>query len=291
MKNIPLLFFIILLLLGCGPKQSEYEKEINAFFVKRNAELKAPRAYLRVNGLFWLDEHKTYSFGKGESADFIFPDSSLPDIAGTVSRSVKQISFTLNDKIPAYFNGEPFSEGIIYDEKSLGFITIGNSEFTIIKRGDLLGIRLFQINNDQIDAFSGAERFPINSAFRVKAKLIKDTNSDSIQIMNVLGQLSNFPSPGLLEFSINGESFRLQPQFDGDEYFLVFGDKSNKTQTYQGGRFLYISPINEQGETFIDFNKSENPPCAYNDFTTCPLPPAQNKLPIAIEAGEKRWKK
>jgi uncharacterized protein (DUF1684 family) len=298
MKVISLFFLLILssqLFISCSEQTKPvetYENEINQFFEKKTEELKAPRGYLRVNGLFWLEDSKTYTWGSGKSADFIFPDATLPEITGSITRNGNQITLKVTGSIRVFLNDLIFTHGGIYgNDHDLGFVRAGNSEFFVIRRGNLFGIRLFQIKNKEIDAFAGAERFEINPDYKVEARLIQTATSDSIQVLNVLGQVGTYPSPGLLKFSLLGETYQLQPQFDGEQYFLVFGDLSNKKDTYQGGRFLYIDKVDSKGLTTIDFNKAENPPCAYNEFTTCPLPPAQNKLPIRIEAGEKRWKK
>jgi uncharacterized protein (DUF1684 family) len=69
---------------------------------------------------------------------------------------------------------------------------------------------------------------------------------------------------------------------------VIFGDRTNGRETYGAGRFLYASPPVD-GKTVLDFNKAYNPPCVFTPYATCPLPPAQNKLPIEIAAGEKRY--
>jgi len=74
----------------------------------------------------------------------------------------------------------------------------------------------------------------------------------------------------------------------GEGLFILFGDETNAAYSYESGRFLYISKPDAEGKTVIDFNKAINPPCAFSTFATCPLPPKQNVLPIAVTAGEKR---
>jgi uncharacterized protein (DUF1684 family) len=71
----------------------------------------------------------------------------------------------------------------------------------------------------------------------------------------------------------------------------VFGDQTNANETYGGGRFLTVNAPDDRGRMFIDFNRATNPPCAFTEFATCPLPPRQNHLPVRIEAGEKTYGK
>ncbi len=99
------------------------------------------------------------------------------------------------------------------------------------------------------------------------------------------------PSPGALVFEIDGKTYRLDPVAEPQdkELFLIFADKTTGKETYGGGRFLYVPRPDKNGKTYIDFNKAYNPPCAFTPYATCPLPPAQNKLPIAVKAGEKNY--
>ena len=83
------------------------------------------------------------------------------------------------------------------------------------------------------------------------------------------------------------KSYSLAATQEGNELFIVFGDLTNKKQTYGGGRFLYVDLPKSGDEVVIDFNKAYNPPCTFTPFATCPLPVAENKLQLEIPAGEK----
>jgi len=89
-----------------------------------------------------------------------------------------------------------------------------------------------------------------------------------------------------VKFRLDGKDFSLQPvEEDEKTLFFIFKDLTSKEETYQAGRFLYTDrPVNNQ--VVLDFNKAENPPCAFTQFATCPLPPAQNRMDIEIKAGE-----
>ncbi|HEY8833999.1 MAG TPA: DUF1684 domain-containing protein [Chthoniobacterales bacterium] len=108
-------------------------------------------------------------------------------------------------------------------------------------------------------------------------------------VPNVLGGNFKMKSPGLLKFSVQGKEGSLQPVDEGDgALFIIFKDKSSESETYKSGRFLYADkPVN--GEAILDFNKAENPPCAFTPYATCPLPPPGNSLEVEIKAGEKRY--
>jgi hypothetical protein len=115
-------------------------------------------------------------------------------------------------------------------------------------------------------------------------------------IPTVLGTTLNLPAPGVATFTLNGKQFTLEPVLEsaGDKtLFFILSDQTLKTTTYQGGRFLHVPfpdhGLDEPGKLILDFNRLENPPCAYTSYATCPLPPERNRLPVALEAGEKRY--
>jgi len=108
----------------------------------------------------------------------------------------------------------------------------------------------------------------------------------------VVGQVEEQPCPGALLFTIQGKEYRLDPldEGPGEPFFVIIADETSGGETYGGGRFLYVERPDSAGETIIDFNKAYNPPCSFTPYATCPLPPDQNRLPIAVRAGEKRYR-
>ena len=111
----------------------------------------------------------------------------------------------------------------------------------------------------------------------------------TIPIVNVLGMTEPMANPGVVVFEKNGKTHRLEAVDEGDgQLFLIFADRTNKKETYGAGRFLYAAPA-MNGTTTVDFNKAYNPPCAFNAYSTCPLPPPENRLDLAVTAGEKRY--
>jgi uncharacterized protein (DUF1684 family) len=100
--------------------------------------------------------------------------------------------------------------------------------------------------------------------------------------------MTTSPSPGTVEFELNGMALQLRPTSVSDgSLFIVFGDATTGTETYPGGRCLRTEPVAADGRVVLDFNRAYNPVCAFNAYSTCPLPPQGNTLPVAIRAGEK----
>ena len=108
---------------------------------------------------------------------------------------------------------------------------------------------------------------------------------------NVSGITTDEVAPGALVFTLDGREFRIDPILEQGtkDYFIIIKDATSGHETYGAARYLYASPPDASGKTIVDFNKAYNPPCAFTPYATCPLPPPQNRLPIRIEAGEKKY--
>ncbi len=166
---------------------------------------------------------------------------------------------------------------------------LGSLTFHVIKRGERLGVRVKDKENPARIKFPGLQYFPIDPKWRVTAKFVPYNPPKKIPILNVLGMLQDEPSPGTLEFQVNGKTYRIDPitEQGSDELFLIFADQTTGKETYGAGRYLYTPQAGPDGKVLIDFNKAYSPPCAFTAYATCPLPPPGNKLAVRIEAGEK----
>jgi uncharacterized protein (DUF1684 family) len=170
-------------------------------------------------------------------------------------------------------------------------IASGTHRWSVIRRGDLIGIRIWNTENAEVDAFTGFPRYTTDTTFVRNARFRPNPAGSTIRILNVLGQLETHPAPGVLEFDVDGERFELHPLARDGQFFVIFADETNRNETYQAGRFLYVDlPKEGSDRTVIDFNKAYNPPCSFSEFTTCQLPPDSNVLTVSITAGEKRPK-
>ena len=119
------------------------------------------------------------------------------------------------------------------------------------------------------------------------ARLERYAEPRVVSVSTVIDGLPYRPaSPGVVVFELGGQSFELEAYESGDRLFFVFGDLTSGRGTYGAGRFLYADAPGEDGLTVLDFNKAYNPPCAFNDFSTCPVASPRNRVRIRIEAGE-----
>ena len=262
------LIFLLLLSVFSAKSQDDYAD----FYAKREASLKSENGWLNLAGLFWLKEGEN-TIGGAESNDFVFPHAEAS--LGKVILQNNQVLY--NGQVIFPYSG---SKPTVISHQSLRWF--------IIQRGDKFAIRLRDLEGEYLKAFHGIEHFPANPKWKIKAKFIP-TADKKVTIIDITGRSYQEDSPGLLEFVVDGKTYRLEagPGETKEDFFVVFGDATNKTSTYGGGRFLDTKGFNADGTVTLDFNKAYNPPCAFTPFATCPLPTKENKLTLAIPAGEK----
>jgi len=274
--------------LGPAPVGDNYTAEMEQWKEDRIERLKEPTGWLRLAGMYWLKEGEN-SFGSGEDQDVQFPEGTIPDHAGYFVMENGQVTLRSADGVELTNENELIQEMVIFDGDEALDIEHESLEWLVIERSGEIAIRLYNKENEKADNFSGFPRYPLNMDLKLKAKFIPNPEHTTIPIVNVLGQNIDAPSPGVVEFKIDGIRYKLDALEGTDRMFLIIGDETNQTETYQAGRYMYIDYPEEQSRyTVIDFNKIYNPPCAYSVYTTCQLPPQNNRLDVAIEAGEKR---
>jgi uncharacterized protein (DUF1684 family) len=290
---------ILLVLLSCDSNKSNqpeldieaYKAEVEEWYQKRLTELKGDNGWLNLAGLFWLKEGVN-TFGSDESNDLVFPKGKIAAKAGFFLVKNRVVQLNGLPGVEVLDRGTPIKEKVIFhpDSTKNSLLSHGSLQWFIIKRDDQVGIRLRDLESKSIEEFTGIERYEVNAEWRVEATLEIPAEPRKIDITNVLGQTTAQTSPGTLVFKLKEKEYRLDALEGGkDELFIILGDVTNETETYPAGRYLYIKIPDGNGRTTIDFNKAYNPPCAFTPFATCPLPPAQNVLPIAIQAGEKNY--
>lgn len=294
MRTIALISFV-LIFLSCSKKESEldmnkYKAEVEQWHVKRIEDLKSTNGWLNLAGLFWLNEGVN-TFGSDSTNGVIFPSGKIAGKAGTMTLQNGKVEMTVESGVDVRLDSAEFKSGIAFypDSTQQPKFTSGSLQWFIIKRDDKFGVRLRDFENRELLEFKGIERYEVNPDYRVEAKLEVPSPLKQIEITNVLGQTTPQDSPGTLVFELDGEEYRIDALQEGVKLFIIFGDKTNKKGTYPSGRYLYADMPGADGKVILDFNKSRNPPCAFTPFATCPLPPPQNILPIAIEAGEKMY--
>lgn len=284
------IFLALFLIISIVSKaQNSYTKEIEDWRVKHENELKTEDGWLTVAGLFWLKDGVN-TIGADSGFDVELTDNFKQGKFGEINFKDGAVKLKIENGVEALSDGKQISEvELISDENGKPtVIQTGSQTFYLIKREDRYGIRLKDKNSRERVNFNGLKWFPVDKKYKVTAKFEAFDEPKEVLIPNVLGGNFKMKSPGVLRFKFKGKEYVLQPVTEEDHLFIIFRDSSSKTETYGAGRFLYAAaPVD--GKVVLDFNKAENPPCAFTKYATCPLPPPQNRLDIEIKAGEKRY--
>ena len=291
-KTIILVSLFILIGFARADETGDYAADIARWRADREANLKKETGWLTVAGLSWLKEGRN-TVGRGDEFDVRLTDNFKGKKFGEIEFRTGTATLRIEAGVDAKSDGKTISGpvNLVSDEKEKPTeIRTGSQTFYLIKREDRFGIRVKDSKSEARRNFRGLHWFPIDESYRVTARFEPFPESKEVAVPNVLGGNFKMKSPGVLKFSLKGRECALQPVDEGDgTLFIIFRDKSSENETYKSGRFLYADkPAN--GQAVLDFNKAENPPCAFTPFATCPLPPPGNRLDdVEIAAGEKRY--
>lgn len=175
-------------------------------------------------------------------------------------------------------------------------LTVGTLTLFVIHRGDRYALRVKDSQSPTRLSFQGLHWYPPDPRYRIEARWVPWTPPHQERIPTVVGTTLDLPAPGLAEFTLDGKTLALEPVLEAPgshQLFFILRDTTSHTTTYGASRFLYTGfpdhGLNHPGHLLLDFNRLENPPCAYTPYATCPLPPLRNRLPVALPAGEERY--
>ncbi len=300
-KLIIFLTSFALIFMGCKPKPAtknsldaessgNYQKRIEKWRDEYETKLKADDGWLTLANLFWLEEGNN-SIGIGKDFDVHLPERLKPGKFGTATLIDGKVMLAIENGIAATVDDSSVTDIELAPDtsKKPTVVKSGEIELLLLKRNEKFGIRIRDKKNPVRVNFKGLDWYPIDKNFEVVAQFEPFGEDRDFLVQNVLDQTVQMKSPGILRFNLAGKDYSLQAALNGDgRLFIIFRDLTSKTATYQAGRYLYTR-MPKDGKVTLDFNKAENPPCAYTEFATCPLPPDQNEMEVEILAGEKRF--
>jgi hypothetical protein len=268
---------------------SNYRAQMEKMRQERQEWLKAENGWLTVAGLFWLQEGAS-TVGTGRENRFVLPAGSAPEKVGMFTFHGGKTEFEAAPGVTVTVNGKAVTRATLAADSSgkPDVLAIRNLSMFVIQRGNRYGVRLKDKDSEARRKFTGTHWFPVAEEYRVAAKFVPYSPARKIAVPNILGDVEQEESPGYVEFTLKGQTCRLDPVSEGDELFFIFKDLTSGKETYPSGRFLMAGKP-QNGEVVLDFNQAVNPPCAFTPYATCPLPPAQNHLPVRVEAGELRY--
>jgi len=291
------------LALSPAAQESFSQHEELAWRTQHAADLQKPDGWLSLVGLEWLEPGET-SIGSAQDNKIHLP-STAPAHIGILKLQ--------NDAVTLLPPKEGFPSGLQIDgapakqlslradqdkDKFNSHVTIGTINFYVIKRADKFALRIKDAKSPSLLEFHGLKWFELNPEYRVTAKWTPYVPAKSVSLLTLVGTEYSEPVPGFAEFTLQGKTFRLEPVLEdpnNPKLFFILRDTTSTETTYPACRFLYTTfpnhGVDRPGELLLDFNHLENPPCAYTPYATCPLPPAGNRLPIALPVGEQRYHK
>jgi uncharacterized protein (DUF1684 family) len=254
----------------------------------REARLRAPDGWLSVAGLFWLREGVAKA-GSDPQSDIVLP-ASAPRHLGSLQMTGGVVTFTPEKDASVTVDGKAAAKTVMKPDTEAhpDIVRAGNIALTVIKRGDRTGIRMRDSDAATRRSFTGCKWFPASEKWLVHAKWVEYPTPKKIKITNILGMTDEEPSPGYAEFTVDGQTVRLEPVDEDGDLSFMFKDATSGKTSYAPGRFLDPEKP-KNGVIVLDFNQAYNPPCAFTAYATCPLPPKQNVLSIAIPAGEMKY--
>jgi len=267
----------------------EYEDEMQRWRNDRIRSLTAPEGWLSLVGLYWLSEG-SHTVGASKNMDIVL-QAPAPGMLGRFTVNGDMVHFEAGGEAYVKSNGERFVEGQVLSDQSsnLTKLEFRSLVFYIIERQGRIGLRVKNTLSDKRYQLENIPHFPLDTDYRVYAKLKTTDKSRQVTVEDITGGTQEYLVEAMLEFGLNGKACSLAA-FDGgkDYYFVIFKDQTNGESSYGGGRYIYVPrQLADNGMLILDFNQSINPPCAFTDFATCPIPPQENYLDIEIEAGEK----
>ncbi len=285
---LPLLILAAALVKADDPA-ARWEAEAMEWREQRLERLVAPYGWLSLVALEFLGDG-AWSVGSGEGSDVQL--ISGPDRWGTLTLQGKTARFKPEPGAAISADGQVLDSAIeltIAGEQPATRLSAGTGWFEMASRGDRLVLRARDSEAETRRNFVGLDHFDFDPAWRIEARWEAHPQGSTIPIADVLGELRDQDNPGRAVFDVDGRQFALEALAAEDQLFFILADRTSGRETYGLGRFLYSS-LPEDGRVVLDFNRSYNPPCAFNAYTTCPLPPPENRLDVRIEAGERRYR-
>lgn len=273
------------------PAVDPYTQEIETWRSQRVQQLTKPDGWLSLIGLHFLKP--------GENSVGTAPDNAIvlakgPAHLGTFTVAPNgMVKGAFNPGIEVLVGGHPVLSADLRDDQrgKATVVSVGTVSLYVIERDGRKALRVKDSDAESRTHFLGIDYFPVDPTWRIEAQWVQFEKPREVSIRNILGNVSPALVLGKAVFTRDGHTYELMPiQEDPDGLlFFVISDQTSGDQTYAAARFLYAAPPVD-GKVILDFNKAQNPPCAFTAFATCPLPPKENQLPLAVTSGEKKYR-
>jgi uncharacterized protein (DUF1684 family) len=247
--------------------------------------------WVTIAGLHFL-EPGSHTAGTAETNDIVLPASASSPRIGRFVVTGRRVQFEPEPGSRVVLGAEPVtSTRALADdyETDPDYLEVGSIRLAVHRSGERQSLRVWDPEGEMARGFLGFTWFPIQMNYRVTGRFIPDASPRDVQVLNTFGDLDTFRTEGVVEFMLNGQTLRLRPFTTRPKrFYFVFRDQSSGVETYEAARFVY-SDLRDDGTTVLDFNQAYNPPCAFNPYTTCPIPLPENRLAVKVLAGERAY--
>src|SRR6267142_373219 len=300
-RLIVILAFLFSAAVATPAQDTSWQKDVTTFRDKHASNLQKPDGWLSLVGLEWLQPGDT---GVGSA-----PDNKVKlSAAHPAHLGVFHLENGVITLLPPK---EGFPSGLLVggaaakqqvlradtdNDKNNPHLIIGTLNLYAIRREDRFALRIKDSHSPSLQQFRGLKWYAPDPAYRVTAKWIPYSPMKTVTLATLVGTSYPQPVPGAAEFALQGKTYRLEPVLEdpnAPSLFFILRDTTSTTTTYGACRFLYTglptNGLDKLGELELDFNRLENPPCAYTPYATCPLPPSGNRLTVALPVGEQRY--
>jgi uncharacterized protein len=266
--------------------QTAYQREIAQWRAEHEAKLKADDGWLTVVGLHWLHEGVN-TVGSDPKADAPLP-ASMPARVGTIALSKGKVHFKPVRGVQLKDTGIRLPEMDLKTDITPDYdrLSLGRVKFFVIEREDRFAVRVKDNDSEARKKFTGLRWYAVDPSWKIQAKFIPSPHQ--VTFDTAVGVKEKDESPGYVTFTRGGREYKMEAVKEDDDLWFVFRDLTSGKTTYGASRFLY-TPFAKDGFVEMDFNKAENPPCVFTDYATCPLPTPQNRLQLAVTAGEQMY--
>ena len=265
-----------------------YERDLAAWRTERLEGLRAPRGWLALAGFQWVKEGPA-TLGSAPGSTVLLP-ASAPARVGALTRTGDRFHLAVDEGVPA------ICQGAFVHERDLGsdahgapdVVEVGGVAFAVIVRGGEPALRWWDAGAPARAALESLPAYPVDPAWRLTGRWLPYDAPREVEVSTAIATTEKGRVTGEIRFTAGDRELTVVPLAEegSEALFLVFGDLTNGHGTYGGGRFLDVDPPAPDGTVVLDFNRAVNPPCAFTPYATCPLPRPENRLPIAVTAGE-----
>lgn len=285
------------LLMACSAAAAapeNYATVVQQARIERVEQLKQADGYLSLTASGWLQPGAN---SVGSAADNRFRMPGAPAHLGRLElASGGRVSLHLSGASGITVDGRPAASADVplrtqgrdgrQTPTRVGF---GSSYLYVIENGAQRGLRVKDSAARLRTHFPGFDYFPIDPSWRIEAEWVPFATPHTLKIAYVTGTVGDTPVAGKAVFRRNGHTYELLPIEEDGRLFFVFSDRTAGKLTYGGARFLYAAAPKD-GKVLLDFNLAENPPCAITPHVVCPLAPPENRLKLAVTAGELKFR-